>query len=123
MTQGVRMGFRYQKRIKISKGAGVNISKSGVSASFRTKYGSIGPKGFSIKTGIPGLTYKVGKNKNTAGLLLAITIITVGASVLWKGILYIGWFITKAYQGLRKKESNCQSINDYKMKNASNNDQ
>lgn len=118
------MGFRYQKRIKISKGAGINISKSGVSGSFRTKYGSIGPKGFSIRTGIPGLSYRGGKNSNTAGILLAITILTVGASIAWKVILYIGWFMRKFYQVLlRKKYLNRQFVNDYKMENTSDHNQ
>ena len=52
------MGFRFQKRIKISKGLGLNISKSGFSPSYRTKRGSVSSKGYSIKTGIPGLTYR-----------------------------------------------------------------
>ncbi len=62
------MGIRYQKRIKLGKGVGLNVSKSGVSPSLRTKYGSIGPKGFSIRTGIPGLSYRGGKNNNETGL-------------------------------------------------------
>jgi len=35
------MGFRFQKRMKLRYGAGLNLSKSGVS-SYRGKYGSIG---------------------------------------------------------------------------------
>lgn len=52
------MGFRYQKRINLGKGFGLNISKSGVSPSFRTKRGSLSSKGYSIRSGIPGLTYR-----------------------------------------------------------------
>ncbi len=52
------MGFRYRKRINLGKGFGLNISKSGVSPSFRTKRGSLSSKGYSIRSGIPGLTYR-----------------------------------------------------------------
>lgn len=54
------MGFRYHKRIKLGGGAGVNLSKSGIGASYRTRYGTVGDKGFSVRTGIPGLTYRGG---------------------------------------------------------------
>ena len=50
------MSFRFQKRIKLGKGLGLNLSKKGVSASYRTKRGTVGSKGYSIRTGIPGLT-------------------------------------------------------------------
>jgi hypothetical protein len=43
------MGFRFQKRIKLGKGIGLNISKSGISPSIRTKKGSISSKGYSIR--------------------------------------------------------------------------
>ena len=51
------MGFRFRKRINLFKGFGLNLSKSGISASFRNKFGSIGKRGFSLRTGIPGLTF------------------------------------------------------------------
>ena len=54
------MGLRYQKRVNFGKGAGLNISKSGIGSSYRTKYGTIGTKGFSVRTGIPGLTFRGG---------------------------------------------------------------
>ncbi len=34
-------------------GLGLNLSKSGISPSYRTKFGSVGPKQFTIRTGIP----------------------------------------------------------------------
>ena len=37
----VTMGFQFQRRINIGEGWGVNLSKSGMSLSFRSKYGSI----------------------------------------------------------------------------------
>ena len=98
------MGFRYQKRINLGKGAGLNLSKSGVSASYRTKYGSIGPKGFSIRTGIPGLTYRGGNNKNAAGIMLAITVITVGALIAWNVFLFIGWLVREIYHFVLRKK-------------------
>jgi len=52
------MGFRFFQRVPISGGTGINISGSGYSVSHRGKYGSIGTKGFSIRTGIPGLSFR-----------------------------------------------------------------
>ena len=98
------MGFRYQKRIKLGKGAGLNVSKSGVSASYRTKYGSIGPKGFSIRTGIPGLTYRGGKNSNAAGIMLAIVVVSVGALIAWNVFSFIGWLVREAYHFVLRRK-------------------
>ena len=52
------MGFRFQKRIKLGKSFGLNISKSGIRPSYRGKKGSISSKGLSLKTGIPGLVFR-----------------------------------------------------------------
>ncbi|WP_268225224.1 DUF4236 domain-containing protein [Sinomicrobium oceani] len=52
------MGLRFQKRIKLGKGLGVTMSKSGLSPNFRTKAGSLSSRGISIRTGIPGLTFR-----------------------------------------------------------------
>lgn len=57
------MGFRLQRRAKLFGGLGVNLSKSGLSWSIRTPVGSIGPKGYSIRTGLKGLTYREGFKK------------------------------------------------------------
>lgn len=59
------MGFRYQKRINLGKGIGLNISKTGISPSIRTPLGSFGPKGYSIKSGIPGATYRKTYSKSS----------------------------------------------------------
>jgi hypothetical protein len=61
------MGLRFYRRTNLSHGLGLNFSKKGVSWSIRTKYGSFGPKGYSIKTGIKGLTYqkRYKKSSNT----------------------------------------------------------
>ncbi|WP_163407545.1 DUF4236 domain-containing protein [Flavobacterium ajazii] len=52
------MGFRFQKRIKLGGGLGLNISKSGISPSLRTKMGTFSSKKYSVKTGIPGVRYQ-----------------------------------------------------------------
>ncbi|MFH6956680.1 DUF4236 domain-containing protein [Flavobacterium aquidurense] len=52
------MGFRFQKRIKLGGGFGLNISKSGISPSLKTKIISFSKNGYSVKTGISGLRYQ-----------------------------------------------------------------
>ncbi|MBL6446095.1 DUF4236 domain-containing protein [Fulvivirga sp. 29W222] len=47
------MSFRYQRRVNLGKGSHLNFSKTGVSYSKRTKFGTVGSRGFSIRTGIP----------------------------------------------------------------------
>ncbi len=78
------MGFRYQKRINLGKGFGLNISKSGVSPSFRTKRGSLSSKGYSIRSGIPGLTYRQTFNKGKgSGCLMVLFFITAVSTILF----------------------------------------
>lgn len=69
------MGFRFQKRIKLGKGIGLNISKSGISPSIKTKKGSISSKGYSIRTGIPGLTYRKTFSQSSKGGCLGFVLI------------------------------------------------
>ncbi|KLT69720.1 DUF4236 domain-containing protein [Flavobacterium sp. FlaQc-52] len=52
------MGFRFQKRIKLGGGLGINLSQSGISPSLRTKMGTFSKNSYSVKTGIPGLRYQ-----------------------------------------------------------------
>ncbi|WP_166924062.1 DUF4236 domain-containing protein [Flavobacterium poyangense] len=52
------MGFRFQKRIKLGGGFGINLSQSGISPSLRTKMGTFSKNGYSVKTGIPGVRYQ-----------------------------------------------------------------
>ncbi|WP_461588883.1 DUF4236 domain-containing protein [Winogradskyella sp.] len=71
------MSFRFQKRIKLSKGFGINISKSGITPSYRTKKGSLSSKGYSIRTGIPGLSYRKTFSKSSkSGCMVLILVIT-----------------------------------------------
>src|SRR5260370_29607795 len=66
----VFMGFRYYRRVKLFGGLGLNFSKSGVSASVRTPFGTVGSKGISIRTGIKGLSYRISNShKQEAGKL------------------------------------------------------
>ncbi|WP_420868325.1 DUF4236 domain-containing protein [Aestuariivivens sediminis] len=82
------MGFRYHKRIKLGKNLGVNISKSGLNPTYRNKKGSIGPKGFSVRTGIPGLTYRKTFSKSRGGCLLGILIFLILSVSFTYNILY-----------------------------------
>ena len=79
------MGFIYRKRINLGKGFGLNLSKSGISSSFRTTGGTDGSKGYSVRTGIPGLyhrgTYKKGGCASVI-LLLVIIASTVAICLL-----------------------------------------
>ncbi|MGI9278145.1 MAG: DUF4236 domain-containing protein [Endozoicomonas sp.] len=81
------MGFRFQKRLKLGKGLGINVGKKGPSSvSYRGKHGSIGTSGFSIKTGIPGLSFRQSFSKRpllfiAASILLVVPVVVIGS---WK---------------------------------------
>lgn len=69
------MAFRFQKRVRLSKGLGVNISKSGITPSYRNKRGGLSTKGYSIRTGIPGLTFrKTFSKSNSRGCLMLLVL-------------------------------------------------
>jgi len=97
------MGFRYQRRINLGGGAGLNLSKSGISASYRTKYGSIGPRGFSLRTGIPGLTFRSGRGSKGSGaaivllVMAAILVASIGLVILWNLLRFITWACIEGY--------------------------
>lgn len=74
------MGFRFQRRINLGGGPGLNLSKSGVSTSVRSRFGTIGTRGFSIRTAIPGLTYRSFGRKSSDARL--IVLLAAGAVVL-----------------------------------------
>lgn len=77
------MAFKFNKRIKLGKGLGINVSKSGITPSYRNKRGSLGSKGYSVRTGIPGLTYrkKFSKTKNVGCLIVLFSFLFVIISV------------------------------------------
>jgi hypothetical protein len=81
------MGLRYYRRINLGKGRGINVSKSGLSASVRTKWGSYGTKGYSIRSGIPRLSYRSSSGKNGAMGWLII--------LLFAGAFIVAWYILK----------------------------
>jgi len=66
------MGFRFGTRTNLGKGFGLNISKSGVTPSVRTKFGSISSKGFSVRTGIPGVSYR-----KSGGCMVVVALFTL----------------------------------------------
>lgn len=79
------MGFRFQKRINLGKGIGLNISKSGITPSIRTKSGSLSKKGYSVKTGISGVSYRknFSNSKNSGcGVFLLIPIVIIISKIL-----------------------------------------
>jgi hypothetical protein len=100
------MGFRLQKRVGGNKGLGINISGSGLSTSYRSKYGAISSKGFSIRTGIPGLTFRSnwakGNRKGNGASVLALIMLTLFLSYLAIVVIYnvfrfLVWVITEIY--------------------------
>ncbi len=78
------MGFKYNKRIKLGKGLGINVSKSGITPSYRTKRGSVSSKGYSLRTGIHGLSYRKSfkKSKGSGCLVSLILLVASGSLVL-----------------------------------------
>lgn len=94
------MGIRYQKRVGGTKGFGLNFSGSGISSSYRTKYGTVGSKGFSIRSGIPGLSFRSnygrGKDKGVTaliilGLIVSGFILYYSAVFLYNFALFMLW--------------------------------
>jgi hypothetical protein len=87
------MEFRFYKRIPLGGGAGVNISKSGLSTSFRGKFGSLGTSGFSIRSGIPGLSFRTswGRASKSHGLetLLILLLFALFVYVIYNLIVLV----------------------------------
>ncbi|MGR6088845.1 MAG: DUF4236 domain-containing protein [Arcticibacter sp.] len=96
------MGFRYQKRINLGDGVGINVSKSGLSTSVRTKYGSFGSRGFSIRTGIPGLSWRSGFGGKNGGIIMLAILLLLGCLIIAYnlirfGVFLIGWIWTSIF--------------------------
>lgn len=114
------MGFSYYKRVEGKKGLGLNLSSSGISSSYRTKYGSISSRGFSIRTGIPGLSFRSGfgssKNKgSTAIIVLAIIVFAFAIYYsfvlicnlllfLWWAIIELQKYLLRTYYKWKEKK-------------------
>jgi len=105
------MGIRIQKRIGGNKGLGLNVSGSGLSSSYRSTYGSVSSRGFSIRSGIPGLTFRsgwgVGKNKGSGAAIILVMIaagfiLYSAVVIIYNIILLLIWITTELYHlGLR----------------------
>ena len=106
------MGFRFNRRVGGNKGWGLNIGSGGFSSSYRSKRGSIGTKGFSVKTGIPGLSFRNtwgsgGKNKGATALIFlafmaAFALLYISILVLYNVATFIVWASVEIYHfGLR----------------------
>lgn len=77
------MGFRFQKRVNLGKGFGVNVSKSGITPSYRSKKGSVSTKGYSVRTGVSGVTYRKTYSQASKG----------GCLVILAGALLLGYVL------------------------------
>lgn len=99
------MALRYQKRINLGGGTGLNVSKSGVSGSMRSSLGSVGTRGFSIRTGIPGLSYRGqwAKGKYGAIALLLVFVITIWVFVIYNLLRLIAFLCQRGYHYIKKK--------------------
>lgn len=95
------MPFRYQKRIGGNKGLGVNLSKTGISTSYRSSFGAFGSRGFSIRTGIPGLSFRQYNRKGDGfiTLFLILFMATIGLAVLivYNLFAFIVWCIESLF--------------------------
>lgn len=90
------MGFRFQRRISLGGGLGLNFSGARVSVSRRGRWGGIGSGGVSFRTGIPGLSYRQGTGSGGA-LELMVGLVSFILSILLMvsqvGVLLLGFFI------------------------------
>ena len=96
------MGLRFQKRVNLGEGVGANISKSGVSFSKRTQLGSIGTSGFSVKTGIPGLSFRKnwgGNTKSSLGFL-----VVAGVFLYWI-FQVLFWVVQQGINWIKERKS------------------
>jgi len=98
------MGLRFQKRVGGNDGMGLNISGLGLSSSYRSKYGAIGSKGFSIRSGIPGLSFRSGwgggKNKGAGALIILLVIVALfafyyAAVIVYNLAILLWWVLTE----------------------------
>ncbi len=109
------MGLRFSHRVRLGRSTGVNISGSGLSASIRGKYGSFGTRGYSIRTRIPGLSFRqswgVGKSKGLEALMLILfvgaafyivyNLIVLAAVIVYNVLLFIFAILKGLYRFLK----------------------
>ncbi|WP_127120762.1 DUF4236 domain-containing protein [Chryseotalea sanaruensis] len=99
------MSLRYQKRVNLGKGLGLNVSPSGLTPSYRTKHGSISTKGFSIRTGISGLSFRSSWARSKEGLVLMLLfgIILIGGLVIYNLIHFVLYLFKRLYHFIQDK--------------------
>jgi hypothetical protein len=70
------MGLVFRRRLNCGSGLFLNLSGGGASFSKRLPFGSIGSRGFSIRSGIPGVYFlkRYSRKDAAAGTLMAIII-------------------------------------------------
>lgn len=113
------MGLRYYKRIGGNKGWGINFSKSGISSSYRSQWGSIGTKGFSIKTSIPGLTYKTNwksKGKKGDAALIFLIVMTLLSALYLSIIIAYNLLKLFAWLSIEGYKTSAHLYNNWKQK-------
>lgn len=96
------MSFKFNRRLNLGSGIGINLGKKSGSVSVRTSHGSIGTKGVSFKTGIKGLNYRANwSNPFSVVILFAL----LAFKVLWLCV-YLFWLFVyfgaiAAFAGLK----------------------
>ncbi len=95
------MGFRFQRRINLGNGWGVNTSGSGASISHRSRHGSISTKGFSLRTGIPGLSHRQSWGKNAGGAALIILGIMMVVAIAEMALRILAFLLPLVWQCLQ----------------------
>ena len=98
------MGLQFYKRVNYGDGVGLNVSKSGISPSIRTSLGSFGARGYSIRTGIPGLTWRGGRGKNAAPVWLIVMIVSVAFLVIYNLIRLLIFLLSYAIHAVFKED-------------------
>lgn len=97
------MSFRFQRRINLGSGAGINLGKTGASGSVRGRHGSIGTSGFSLRSGIPGLSYRQSWGKGGGGLAVMLVMVMAGlaVAVIMLALQLVLIVVPLAWQGVR----------------------
>lgn len=83
------MGFRFQRRVNLGGGWGLNASGSGGSLSYRNRNGSIGTKGFSLRSGIPGLSYRQSWGKGSGAAVAIAMLVMALVAVVVQLLIYL----------------------------------
>lgn len=87
------MGLRFYRRLNLGRGLGVNVGLRGLSLSLRGRRGAVGTSGFSLRSGIPGLTYRGGRRGAGGTLAAVIALLALG---VWSLGRLLGWVASKA---------------------------